>query len=54
MENNCIFGTEANYQTVIANFRILYITSSPICMKAVIPILLILRFIFLVSSLYSL
>lgn len=54
MENNCIFGTEANYQTVITNFRILYISSSPICTKVVILFLLILRFLFLVSSLHSL
>lgn len=54
MENNCMFGTEANFQTVITNFRILYISSSPICMKVVILFLLILNFLFLVSSLHSL
>lgn len=53
MENNGIFGTEANYQTVIINFRIPYVSSSPICMKFVILFLLILRFL-LVSSLHSL
>lgn len=54
MENNCIFDTEANYQIVITNFRILYISSSPTCMKVVIVILLILRFLFLFFSLHSL
>lgn len=27
MKNNCIFGIEANYQTVLTNFRILYIST---------------------------
>lgn len=55
MENNCAYlVTEANYQTVVTNFRIIYISNLLMCVKVLIHFLLILRFLLLVPSLHSL
>lgn len=53
MENNCAYlAIEANYQTDITKFRIIYLSNSLMSIYVLKIFLLILRFLLLVPSLH--